>query len=78
MTLAVSDDGPGIPQEERQIIFQRFARGSSSKNRREHTGAGLGLSLVAEHVQLLGGSVHVESSPSGGARFVVELPLQEA
>jgi signal transduction histidine kinase len=71
--ICVDDAGPGVPDSDRQRIFERFARGPGA--RRNHArGAGLGLSLVDEHVRLHGGSVWVESRPGGGARFVVELP----
>jgi two-component system sensor histidine kinase MtrB len=73
--VLVDDDGPGIPPEERARIFDRFARGGGSIRTRTE-GAGLGLALVARHVQAMGGTVTVGESPSGGARFVVELPLQ--
>ncbi len=74
--IAVEDGGPGVPVEERQLIFGRFARGSEGGRRGAGTGSGLGLALVAEHVQLHGGRVRVDDRPDGksGARFVVELP----
>ncbi|MGY1634635.1 sensor histidine kinase [Geodermatophilus sp. SYSU D01186] len=72
--VLVDDDGPGIPAEERHRIFDRFARGGGSI-RTQTEGAGLGLALVARHVQAMGGTVSVGEAPSGGARFVVELPL---
>ena len=74
--VIVDDDGPGVPEHERQRIFDRFARGSGSS--RAHTeGAGLGLSLVSRHVRAMGGTVVVTDSPSGGARFVVRLPKED-
>ncbi len=73
--VLVDDGGPGIPPAERTRVFDRFARGTGSI-RTQSEGAGLGLALVARHVQAMGGTVTVEESPSGGARFVVELPLQ--
>ena len=66
--LAVEDDGPGIAVSERERIFERFARGSASRN---STGSGLGLAIVAEHARALGGEARVENSARGGARFVV-------
>lgn len=77
--VAVEDDGPGVPPEDREAIFHRFNRGSSAGRRRDIDGVGLGLSLVAEHVRLHGGAVWVEDRPDGdaGARFVVELPAEE-
>jgi signal transduction histidine kinase len=72
--LVVEDSGTGIPPEDRDLVFHRFYRGSAAGRRASSGGAGLGLSLVAEHVQLHGGRVWVEDTESGGARFVVELP----
>ena len=67
----------GVPVDERQLIFGRFARGSEGGRRGAGTGTGLGLALVAEHVRLHGGRVRVDDRPDGlpGARFVVELPV---
>ena len=75
--IAVEDSGPGVPVDERQLIFGRFARGSEGGRRGAGTGTGLGLALVAEHVRLHGGRVRVDDRPDGepGARFVVELPV---
>jgi signal transduction histidine kinase len=75
--LAVEDEGPGVPESERSVIFDRFSRGSAGGRRGYDTGSGLGLSLVAEHVGLHGGTVWVEDRPDGrsGARFVIELPI---
>jgi len=79
VVLAVEDDGPGVPEAERFVIFDRFSRGSAGGRRGQDTGSGLGLSLVAEHVGLHGGRVRVEDRADGkpGARFVVVLPLGE-
>ncbi len=73
--IAVEDAGPGINPLERSKVFERFYRGSASGRRGTGTGTGLGLALVAEHVRLMHGRAWVESSPSGGARFVVALPI---
>jgi two-component system, OmpR family, sensor histidine kinase MtrB len=72
--IAVDDAGPGVPAEQRETIFERFARGRAAGRRARGEGVGLGLSLVVEHVRLMGGTVRVTDSPGGGARFVVELP----
>jgi two-component system, OmpR family, sensor histidine kinase MtrB len=72
ITIAVDDAGPGIPEGERTLIFERFRRGSAQRSGATK-GTGLGLSLVAEHARLHGGSARVEEAPSGGARFVVEV-----
>jgi two-component system OmpR family sensor kinase len=68
--LIVADDGPGIPPDMRERIFERFVRGSG-----DHGGSfGLGLSIVRVVAESHGGTVRLESPPEGGARFVVELP----
>jgi signal transduction histidine kinase len=74
---AVEDGGTGVPEEERELIFDRFSRGAGSNRRAGSEGVGLGLSLVAEHVALHKGSVWVEDRADGesGARFVVDLPV---
>jgi len=73
--IAVEDAGPGISDVERTKVFDRFYRGSASGRRGTGTGTGLGLALVAEHVRLMHGETWVEAAPSGGARFVVTLPV---
>ena len=70
--ITVDDAGPGIPEAERQRVFERFARAGS---RAARPGTGLGLSLVTETVRAHGGDVRCTASPEGGARFTVRLPL---
>jgi two-component system OmpR family sensor kinase len=71
--VSVADDGPGIPESVRPVLFERFARGDESRSRT--TGStGLGLAIVAAVVDAHRGSVTVESEP-GATRFVVRLPL---
>jgi len=72
--LEVDDAGPGVPPAHRERIFDRFARGLGSRSA-DNGGAGLGLSLVAEHVRMHDGAVWVEDRAGGGARFVVRLPV---
>lgn len=75
LRIVVEDDGPGIRPEDRERIFERFARGRRAGSRGDSLGSGLGLALVAEHVRLLDGRVWVEDrGPDPGARFVVEIP----
>ena len=73
--IGVEDHGPGVPVEERALIFERFARGVTAGRRSGSEGAGLGLALVDEHVRMHGGRVWVEDRTDGepGARFVIEL-----
>jgi two-component system, OmpR family, sensor histidine kinase MtrB len=77
--IAVEDYGPGVPEEERDLVFERFARGGGAGRRTGSEGAGLGLSLVDEHVRMHGGRVWVEDRLDGepGARFVIELMAAE-
>ena len=70
--LAVQDAGPGIPEEMRERIFQRFVRGEESRNRATG-GFGIGLSLCRRIAEGRGGTIDVVPSPTG-ARFEVELP----
>jgi signal transduction histidine kinase len=71
-TIEVDDAGPGVPEHERAFVFERFARGATAG---PADGTGLGLALVAAHVDLHGGTVAVTASPGGGARFVIDLPV---
>ncbi|MEX2294264.1 MAG: HAMP domain-containing sensor histidine kinase [Acidimicrobiales bacterium] len=77
--IAVEDRGPGVPEADRAVIFDRFSRGAVAGRRGSSDGVGLGLALVAEHVNLHGGKVWVEDRSDGdeGARFVVQLPVEE-
>jgi two-component system, OmpR family, sensor histidine kinase MtrB len=77
--IAVEDRGEGVPEEDRDVIFDRFSRGGTAGRRGSSEGVGLGLALVAEHVNLHGGKVWVEERADSeeGARFVVQLPVEE-
>jgi signal transduction histidine kinase len=68
----VSDTGPGIPQTERDAIFERFHRLSSSEG-----GAGLGLAIVRQLVEAHGGRVWAESVSGAGAVFRFTLPVAD-
>jgi heavy metal sensor kinase len=70
--VAVEDQGPGIPREERARVFERFVRLSTSAT---GTGSGLGLPIVRMILELHGGSVGIEDGSSGGARIVLRVPL---
>jgi signal transduction histidine kinase len=72
VTLRVVDDGPGIPDADRERVFERFARLDDARGR-DGGGAGLGLAIVHDVVVAHGGSVEVENAP--GAAFTVVLPV---
>ncbi|MBL8752323.1 MAG: sensor histidine kinase KdpD [Planctomycetes bacterium] len=72
LAVDVADDGPGIPPDQRDAVFQRFVRG------RHSAGMGLGLAICAGIVQAHGGRVHVEPVEPHGARFRLRLPLPAA
>ena len=72
--IAVADDGPGVADDERDEIFERFHRGRVGTSAGAPRGTGLGLPLAAQHVKLHGGRLWVEPNDPRGARFVVELP----
>jgi signal transduction histidine kinase/DNA-binding response OmpR family regulator/streptogramin lyase len=73
VVLAVSDTGPGIPESEQELIFQRFHR-VEAEERKGVDGAGIGLALVREATLALGGRVSLESKPGEGSCFRVFLP----
>src|SRR5262249_45579107 len=73
--LSVDDSGPGVPEADRERIFERFWRGERGKSR-GFAGTGLGLAICRERRGAHRGSIGVGSSPAGGARFEVRLPLQ--
>jgi len=69
----VKDTGIGIPQRQRQMIFQRFRQGSESHNR-GYEGSGLGLSIAKSYVEMLGGEIWVESEEGKGSTFYFTIP----
>ncbi|HJW75757.1 MAG TPA: ATP-binding protein [Thermoleophilia bacterium] len=72
-SLAVSDEGPGIPPGEVERVFDRFYRGSANRGQ---SGTGLGLSIARELVQLMGGTIAASQGNGSGATFSLKLPLQ--
>lgn len=73
--IEVADSGPGIAEEFREKVFDRFFQVEESSNRR-FGGTGLGLSIVKEFTELHGGKVKLETSPEGGALFILSFPLK--
>lgn len=71
--IQVGDDGPGIPAEERDRVFERFVRLDTARGRASG-GTGLGLSIVAAIARDHGGTVDAGEGPGGGAEFTVRLP----
>jgi PAS domain S-box-containing protein len=73
--LEVADSGPGVPVEHRDEVFGRFRSGLAGDGRSSGVGAGLGLAIVREFVELHGGEVSLSDAPEGGALFTVTMPL---
>jgi signal transduction histidine kinase len=73
VVVQIDDDGPGVPVDQRQRVFDRFTRLDEPRNRNDG-GAGLGLAIVHEVVQAHGGEVECTESPLGGARMCIRLP----
>jgi signal transduction histidine kinase len=69
--LIVEDEGPGVPDDLKQVIFEPFRRGNPTQG----SGTGVGLSLVTRFAKLHGGRAWVEDRPEGGASFRVFLPV---
>ena len=74
--LQVADDGPGVPAEVRDIVFERFVRVDTARTR-DTGGTGLGLAIVADVVASHHGSITVTDSDPHGATFTVELPAHQ-
>jgi signal transduction histidine kinase len=73
--IAVADEGPGIPPEDREAIFERFFRGAS---RGEVEGSGLGLAIAKRAIERAGGTLRLDTSVSKGTRFVIALRAERA
>jgi two-component system phosphate regulon sensor histidine kinase PhoR len=72
VAIAISDEGPGIPEEDLSRVFERFYRVDKSRAR-DPGGTGLGLAIVKHLVELHGGTVRAENGPHGGARFTITI-----
>ena len=75
LSILVEDQGPGIPEDLRNRIFEPFFRVDDARTRQQG-GTGLGLALVHAIAQFHGGTVSVSGNPSGGSRFLLDLPYQ--
>ena len=73
----VSDQGPGIPEDFRDIIFDRFAQADTTISR-DKSGAGLGLNISKSIIDQHGGTIGFESHGNAGTTFYFELPMIEA
>jgi signal transduction histidine kinase/ActR/RegA family two-component response regulator len=73
VSIEVADSGPGIPETEREVVFERFHQLDGGATRR-FGGTGLGLAIARELAELHGGSIAVGVAPEGGASFTVTLP----
>jgi signal transduction histidine kinase len=73
LSITVRDTGIGIPSDEQQLIFEAFRQGGATA-RQPRGGAGLGLHIVKRLVELLGGTIAVESAVGRGSAFTVRLP----
>lgn len=71
--IEVSDTGPGIPEQYRERVFDRFFRVDKSLSRKSG-GSGLGLAIVKEVVEMMGGTVSLRSEPNVGTTFLLTLP----
>ncbi|KAA9381046.1 HAMP domain-containing histidine kinase [Microbispora cellulosiformans] len=76
--LVIADEGPGLPPEEAERVFDRFYRVDGSRSRGGAGGAGLGLAIVRSIVAAHGGRVELRTAPGAGAAFRVALPIHPA
>ncbi|AKS43185.1 hybrid sensor histidine kinase/response regulator transcription factor [Wenzhouxiangella marina] len=76
LELCVVDTGPGIAEDEQQAIFERFHRAPDAYISGQ-AGAGIGLALVRESIEAMGGSIDLESRPGAGSRFTARLPGEQ-
>ncbi|MFZ0040680.1 MAG: HAMP domain-containing sensor histidine kinase [Solirubrobacteraceae bacterium] len=75
VAISVSDQGPGVPEEERDVIFRRFSRGRDTSG---EAGFGLGLAIGRELAERMGGTLVLEESATSGATFTLKMPAAQA
>ena len=75
LQLRVSDSGPGIPDQDREHVFEAFWQGDDSSAGKRH-GIGLGLTIAKRVVENHGGSIAIHGGPNGGTEVVMSIPQQ--
>lgn len=75
--ITVKDQGPGIPPDERDLLFNAFYRGRRTRALAEQPGVGLGLSLARRDIEVLGGQIWLEHTGSDGSVMCIALPAVE-
>jgi signal transduction histidine kinase len=76
-TLTVTDDGPGIPRDQHERVFERFTRLDDSRTASDG-GTGLGLAITRDIIERHGGTVVIDSSYAPGTRFTITIPTRGA
>ena len=77
LCFRVCDTGPGIPEDQQEVVFERF-RQIDGTNMRQHGGTGLGLPICKSLVEMMGGKIGLESEPGKGSEFWFTLPLRKS
>lgn len=77
VSINVTDTGIGIPEDKKELIFDRFFQNESSASVLNQ-GSGIGLSITKEFIELHNGKIHVESEPGKGCSFTIQIPLKRA
>jgi two-component system sensor histidine kinase KdpD len=72
LTFRVMDEGPGLPEDAEERVFQKFYRGPGSPT----GGTGLGLSIARALIRALGGEITASNRPGGGAEFAITVPVE--
>jgi len=72
LKIAVSDNGPGFPEEELTSVFDKFYRGKSNRT----GGTGLGLSIAKGFVEAHKGNIMASNNSNGGAQFIIHIPIE--